>query len=238
MTPAKVLIMDSDEVDRLVEEACSDYIDDCPHCGARTHFVMISNEHYHAKNRDQYNYVVFRCKPCTKLILKVFHSKQNPYSKEQNLETDGWVEKHPKTKVNADDKFVEYVPEEVTLDYEEGLRCLSASSPRAAASMFRRSLQVALIELGADQQKDLIDQIKSTSRLTDDLKDWAHNIRIFGNWGAHPQKDKLKDIDMTKAREVREFIDEFFNYVYVMPGKVATARKAYEKTKTTNDASQ
>ena len=225
--------MGSGEINQMIDKACADFIEECPHCEARAHLVLLTNEYHLAKNGDQYNYVIFRCKPCKKLTLKVFHSEQNPYSSEQNLKTDGWVAQYPTTKTDATDKFVEFVPKSVVLDYEEGLRCLSASSPRAAASMFRRSLQDTLIQLGADQKTELIDQLKSIPRLTDDIKDWAHNIRIFGNWGAHPQKDLLKNIDMKKANEIKDFVDEFFNYVYVMPGKVAAARKTYEKPKNT-----
>lgn len=222
--------MTSAKINELINEQCADFVDDCPHCGARAHLVMVSNEYHLVNNGDQYNYIIFRCKPCKKLTLKVFHSIQNPYSRDQKLELDDWVAKYPSGKTDAQEKFVEFVPKTVISDYEEGLRCLSVSSPRAAASMFRRSLQDALIHLGANQDTELIEQIKSIPRLTDDIKDWAHNVRIFGNWGAHPQKDLLKDVDMKKAKEVRDFTDEFFNYVYVMPGKVAEARKAYEKT--------
>jgi hypothetical protein len=221
--------MKTDEINELLTNACKDFIDDCPHCGAKVHMVMIANEYHLARNGDQLNYVLFRCKPCKRINLQIYKSEQNPYSGEQNLDTKGWVAKFPSTKTEADDKFTEFVPKEVISDYEEGLRCLSSNSPKAAVSMFRRSLQDSLLNLGADENLDLIAQIKAVSKLTDDIKDWAHNIRIFGNWGAHPQKDLLKDADMEKAQEVREFIEEFFNYVYVMPGKVAAARKSYEK---------
>lgn len=91
--------------------------------------------------------------------------------------------------------------------------------------MFRRSLQNTLLNLGVDFKQDLIDQIANLKNLTPEIKDWAHNIRIFGNWGVHPQNDNLKDIDSDKANETQSFLEEFFNYVYVMPSRVAKARK-------------
>lgn len=220
--------MNSTEANTILTKLCNDFIDDCPHCGARAHLVMISNEYHATKNRDQIHYVLFRCKPCSKITLEIYKFEQNQYTNEQKLSGYGWVEKYPSTKTEADDKFIEFVPKEVISDYEEGLRCLSSNAPKAAVSMFRRSLQYSLINLGVDEKLDLINQIKAVPKLTDDIKDWAHNIRIFGNWGAHPQKDLLKDADLNKAKEVKDFIEEFFNYVYVMPGKVAAARKSYE----------
>jgi predicted PurR-regulated permease PerM len=97
--------------------------------------------------------------------------------------------------------------------------------------MFRRSLQSALLERSSNPNQDLIDQIKNASFLTQDIKDWAHNIRIFGNWGAHPQDDNLKEADESVAKEAQSFLEEFFNYVYVMPDRVAKARAPKEQKK-------
>jgi hypothetical protein len=95
--------------------------------------------------------------------------------------------------------------------------------------MFRRAIQNAMLNLGADAKIDLINQIKGVSSLTKDIQDWAQNIRIFGNWGAHPQDDNLKEIDHELALEVKDFVDQFINYVYVMPSRVASARSKHAK---------
>ncbi len=47
--------------------------------------------------------------------------------------------------------------------------------------MFRRALQNSLLILGADHKLDLIKQIESLGNLPSDIKDWTHQIRIFGN---------------------------------------------------------
>lgn len=221
--------MKSNEVDIAIGKQCADYIGICPHCGTKAHLEAFHNDNYLAKNGDQYNYITFRCVPCKKLSVQVFRSTQNPYSDEQNLRPDKWVAKFPNSETTPDEKFTEYVPSEVLSDYTEGLICLSAGANKAAVSMFRRAMQDAMINLGANQKLDLIEQIKTVSSLTQDIKDWAHNVRIFGNWGAHPQDDLLKDVTPELAQEVRELLEEFMNYVYVMPGKVGSARKRYEK---------
>lgn len=221
--------MKSSEVDEAIATNCKDFIDVCPHCGTKAHLTLVYNNHHLVKNGDQYNYVTFRCVPCKKLSLQVYRSTQNPYSDEQNLSGDKWVGKYPGTDTTPDEKYTEYVPGAVLDDYTEGLICLSSGAHKAAVSMFRRAMQDAMINLGADQKIDLIEQIKSISTLTQDIKDWAHNVRIFGNWGAHPQDDLLKDVTPELAQEVRELLEEFMNYVYVMPGKIAAARKRYDK---------
>jgi len=221
--------MGTSDIDAAINKSCQDFIGICPHCDTKAHLVMEHNDHHIARNGDQYNYITFRCKPCKKLSVRVFYSKQNPYSKEQMLEMDGWVNEFPAADSAPSEKFVEFAPESVIADYTEGLICLANGANKAAVSMFRRAIQNAMLSLGADAKKDLIDQIKGVGSLTKDIQDWAQNIRIFGNWGAHPQDDNLKEVDHELALEVKDFVDQFINYVYVMPGKVVAARDRHAK---------
>ena len=221
--------MNTEKINQAISKQCQDFIALCPHCEAKAHLELIHNDHYLGSNGDQYNYVTFRCKPCQKISLRVFRSTQNQYSKEQMLTPDDWVANYPSNDTTPSEKYVQFVPKPVIEDYTEGLVCLSSGADKASVSMFRRAIQNAMIDLGADDKLDLIDQIKNVGTLTKDIKDWAHNIRIFGNWGAHPQDDMLHDITPELATEVKDFVDEFMNYVYVMPGKVAAARERYKK---------
>lgn len=221
--------MNTQDVNQAISKQCQDFIAVCPHCETKAHLELIHNDHYLARNGDQYNHVSFRCKPCQKLSVRVFRSTQNSYSQEQMLSLDNWVAWYPANNTTPSEKYVQYAPMSVVEDYAEGLVCLSSGANRASVSMFRRAIQNAMIDLGADVKLDLIDQIKNVGTLTKDIKDWAHNIRIFGNWGAHPQDDMLHDITPELAAEVKDFVDEFMNYVFVMPGKVAAARERYKK---------
>jgi len=161
--------------------------------------------------------------PCKKLILKTFKFSRNEFNK-NNLIAVGWQDKFPKERVYMN-KFEGIVPLNALEDFNEGVVCLHNNCPRAAVTMFRRSLQSALISKGASRKQDLIEQIKNATFLTKDIKEWGYSIRIFGNWAAHPQSDNLKDVDEKIALETKLFIEEFFNYVYVMPLRVTNARK-------------
>jgi len=106
--------------------------------------------------------------------------------------------------------------------------------------MFRRALQSALVILGSNHKLDLIKQIDFLESLPIDIKDWAHQIRIFGNWGAHPDKDNLKEVDADDVTEVHDFISKFFTYMFIMPKKVELSRakrdeKLKKKTEETTD---
>jgi hypothetical protein len=217
--------MDKTQAQTRFQTALKDLIDICPQCGTQAHLKLLFSDCYSANNRDLIFFATFRCVPCEKLMLKTFRFRQNEYDVNENFTIVGWQQKFPGEEASYSNKFDGPVPTIVLEDFKEGVVCLYNKCPRAAVSMFRRSLQSALLERGANSKEDLIKQIQSASFLTQDIKDWAHSIRIFGNWGAHPQDDNLKDVDEKIAEETQSFLEEFFNYVYVMPSRVADARK-------------
>lgn len=223
--------MTTQEVNEQIEKLCKDFIDVCPHCNTKAHLELIHNDYFMARNGDQFNHITFRCKPCKKISVKVFKSTENPYSDEQMLSPDRWVSEFPSINSVPPENFIEFSPKDVIEDYSEGLACLSNGADKAAVSMFRRAIQNAMLNLGADTNKDLVNQIKDVNSLTNDIKNWAQNIRIFGNWGAHPQDDHLKAVNHELALEAKDFVDQFINYVYVMPGRVAAVRKLHRNTK-------
>jgi hypothetical protein len=103
--------------------------------------------------------------------------------------------------------------------------------------MFRRALQSSLVILGANHDLDLIKQIESLNSLPADIKDWAHQIRIFGNWGAHPDKDNLKEVDEDDVAEVYEFFEKYLVYMFIMPKKVQLSRAKREAKLKRNEQS-
>lgn len=218
--------MDLKQAQNLFATYTKDLIDSCPHCGAKVHIEMLWQDYHTYKNGNKEFYVIFRCKPCKKLILKTYIFEQNPYSGNENLEAKGWKDKYP---LSLDDELSieekEYIPDQLLLDYQEALKCKSIGANRASCAMFRRALQSSLVILGADYKLDLINQIDSLESLPKDVKDWAHQIRIFGNWGAHPDKDNLKEVDSNDVTEVHDFISKYFLYMFIMPKKVKLSRE-------------
>lgn len=221
--------MNKEQSEGFLKKAVEDFIDICPHCQSKAHLKLLFCENYTMQNGDVIFYCVFRCVPCKKLILETCKFNQNRYNSQQDLEFDGWSDKFPGEEYLSISKFEEYVPHEILEDFKEAVICLNRKCYKASVSMFRRSLQSALLELGANEGEDLVKQIKNNASITEDIKDWAHNIRIFGNWGAHPQNDNLKDVNEKIAKEVKMFLEEFFNYVYVMPSRVFAARGENKK---------
>jgi hypothetical protein len=225
--------MKTKEARDLITTHVKDLLEQCPHCGARTHIEALWNDCHQHRNGNVEFYVVFRCKPCRKLLLKTFLFEQNSYSQEQNLSVEGWSDIYPPaldTQLGPEEKT--FVPEDILHDYEEALKCQAFKANRASCAMFRRALQGALLTLGADPKLELIKQIESLSTLPGDVRDWAHQIRIFGNWGAHPDKDNLKDVDSDDVTEAHDFTSKFLLYMFIMPQKVKLSREKREKKTT------
>ena len=222
--------MNKEQTKNIMEsEVVQNFIDTCPHCGTRAHLKLLFSESYKEKSGDLIYYNIFRCVPCKSLVMETYQFDQSKYTDNEELSMGRWEDKFPTEEIVFINKFDTVIPNDVLADFKEAVVCLSNKCPKAAVAMFRRSLQSAMINLGANSSMELVDQIKNVKNLTDDIKDWAHNIRIFGNWGVHPQDDNLKDINIGLAKEVQDFLEEFFNYVYLMPNRVAKARKLNQK---------
>lgn len=228
------------EAKQFIDQNVIDKIDLCPHCGAKVHIVKLWSDYHVLNNGDTEFYIVFRCKPCSKLILKTFFFKCIQHMNNTSLEPKRWDEQFPITLDSELDKTdSELIPEDVLSDYKEALKCKSIGANRASCSMFRRALQNALVNLGANTKSDLITQINLLDRLPGDIKDWAHQIRIFGNWGAHPDEDKLKDVEPSDVEEVHDFISKLFIFMFIMPNKVAASRaKRDERLKSRTEESE
>lgn len=225
--------MDIKEAKEAMDQHVVDLIDTCPHCKARVHIEQLWNGYHQFRNKDVEFYVIFKCKPCKKLMLKTFLFEQNKYSSDINLSVSGWDEKFPLSlSDDLTDEEKIFFPKEVLNDYQEALKCQSINANRASCSMFRRALQSSLVVLGANHKLDLIKQIESLETLPSDIKDWAHQIRIFGNWGAHPDADNLKEVSPDDVSEAHDFISKFLMYMFIMPEKVKLSRaKREEKLK-------
>lgn len=145
----------------------------------------------------------------------------------------------PKDDVNTS------VPSTIAIDFSEALRCQWIDAYKACVVMCRRAVQSSALGLGAPKRKKLdqqIDFLFEKGKITEALKDFAHEVRLTGNIGAHPDKnsgqqqqeeqtaeaeddDNLEDVTPKDAEDIVEFTREYLHHVYVMPAKLL-ARKS------------
>jgi hypothetical protein len=100
--------------------------------------------------------------------------------------------------------------------------------------MSRKVVDVSTQQLlGAESNKygtiqRRIDALAGAGRLTSDLRDWAHEVRIAGNDAAHD----IAPFTPEEADELLGFTDLYLTYVYSLPGRLKERREraAAEKT--------
>jgi len=130
------------------------------------------------------------------------------------------------------------VPETIRGAYDEGMHCLGAQCPRAAAVMFRRVLEALVNDKGsaavqAAAAKNLAQGLKVMAAehvLQPTLAEWATEIRVVGNVGAH--LDPIKDVALEEARDLARLTRQLLEYVYELPARVARSRQARQAVPT------
>jgi Domain of unknown function (DUF4145) len=198
----------------------------CPHCSAMSYFGPVGTAHAEPDGRRICN--AAQCQACKEFVLVVANRNQAG-----NFPFNNLLAVYPLDK--PDDRVAEAVPSPIREDFQEALRCRWVKAYRATVTMCRRAIQSSAIALKADGDRliDQIDDLAEKRIITGPLQRMAHEVRLTGNAGAHPDKDGLNDVDEDDADDIVEFTAEFFHHVYIMPAKLETRAR---QTKNGNDA--
>ncbi|MBC7280006.1 DUF4145 domain-containing protein [Hoeflea sp.] len=92
-----------------------------------------------------------------------------------------------------------------------------------AAMAYRRTVEQAINHAHSGLSGDLvakITQLANTQVIPHQMADWAHQVRIIGNSGAHDEFVKRSEVEAARA-----FADAFLRYLIVLPDQVATRRR-------------
>ncbi len=120
----------------------------------------------------------------------------------------------------------EAIPKPVAEDWVEAHLCLGIGAYKAAAAMARRAAQGICIDKKAKPGK-LVAQIKElvqAGHLHPQLGDWADQVRLFGNTGAHPGDDSLDTVSKEDADDALAFLDQLLEWTYVASWKLQQSR--------------
>jgi hypothetical protein len=192
----------------------------CPHCAVTSLFKPVAS--YVQRTPQSASLTVVsatQCESCKQFALVIG-------------QTDG--QNHPSRLIafyplgKPRDAVDLNVPKPIANDFAEALRCQWIQAHRACVVMCRRAVQSSALQLGAKGGKliDQIDDLSKTGIITTPLKEFAHEIRLTGNDGAHPDKDGLEDVTEKDGEAIIEFTREYLHHVYVMPAKLAARRNS------------
>ncbi len=193
---------------------------ECPHCSFLAYFRPVTNGYLekHAYSETICNGA--QCESCKEYVLVVGERQPGSGIHEFSL-----IGVYPQGKPN--DQVDPAVPLEIRADFSEALRCLWVKAYKATVAICRRAIQASAFALGALGEKliDQIDDLAGKGIITQPLKEMAHEIRLTGNLGAHPDKDGLANVTERDATDMVEFAREYLHHVYVMPAKLEARRK-------------
>jgi hypothetical protein len=122
------------------------------------------------------------------------------------------------------------IPAGIQSTFDEACRAIAANCPRAGAVMARRTLEAIAADHG-ETDGPLVKRLAAlTSRglLPSTFADWAKEVRLVGNIGAH--FDLEEDVSVGDAEQLRDFIAELLNHLYILPSKLATRRANANRT--------
>ena len=196
----------------------------CPHCGDT---VALIPEHKPI-NTHGHSYFVARCPNSKRQYCDPIFAVYQPLN-------DYIQERYPIPGFKASSMH-DAIPIQIREDYAEGKRCLYVESHKAVVVMCRRVVEALACEKLSTKSKntkgttrklhDLIDLLHTEGLITKDLKDSAHELRYFGNYGAHVQDVGLDKVERQEARDVQEITWQLLYTVYVAPAKTEELRKA------------
>ena len=196
----------------------------CPHCKSNSTFTCV----FSAKgfyNGKYYPFSVWTCHYCDKGIFIKQESSQYDHVVNKNLNRE--------VIYPVDEPSIsEYIPDGISDDFIEALKCYNFSAYKACVVMTRRTIQKACLNLGADKNKKLWEQIKELNdddKLHRDLSDMATEIRHLGNDGAHPLSDNIDEVDVDDAKEILDFTQELLDDLYVRPQKIKVMKEKREQ---------
>ncbi|MCF8809656.1 DUF4145 domain-containing protein [Xanthomonas campestris pv. campestris] len=198
------------------------FVTTCPHCSAeKMTMTSVASAKYSAKIST----AMFSCGACSNILCVRFsHDRDDswvyePWNFEEALFSNNGkiLMTYPQVE---EPTCPEDVSENVRRAYLQAIDNAARSNNDAAAAMFRKALDISTREL--DQQlanknlKPRIDALFNAGRLTSDLKDWAHQIRLDGNEGAHDEEELTPD----QIRQLARFTELFLIYTFTLPAAV------------------
>lgn len=193
----------------------------CPFCETKGNFERVFHCHNTKPNgKKSLNYEVYQCKACTNHVLVFWSANENktlprysflmlPYQKDDFAPNTEW-------------------PEGIQKTWSDLKKCMQNELYEPAAMTARSLLQRIFRDMGSTEEKlvKAIDKLCEERKLSEAMKDWAHELRLLGNKAAHAKPDT--EIDPQDVKDVVSYIDFLLEYLYTLPIRITQYRSRIE----------
>jgi hypothetical protein len=213
----------------------------CPHCSTSVKFEWNYGSPIKKVGKQGYFIIYDTCPNCEDSVIYYSlcnYNNEKGYSaisiRKGTNEMDIVSEELIYPRRNNYQQF-EIIPEKYFEDYEESLRVLTAS-PKAAAALSRRLLQLILRDEYGIKKRSLSDEIEAFINLDGiptHLTDAIDAIRQIGNLAAHPIKNtntgEIVAVEPGEAEWLIEVIEALFDFCFIQPIKLKQRREELNK---------
>ena len=208
-----------------------EYLVSCPKCNTRTVAVPITQLSEDVPPWDGI-FVVVNCKVCYENILIHHEWDQNDTSRFRKTNKVLWPS--PGREMSSK------IPESLRLEHKEARSCFNSAAYTATVVMVRRTLEGVCAENGVKRQPLIraLQQMQSDGLIEGRLLEWAQELRVLGNDGAHFTGRRVSREDAQDALALAEAI---LDYLYVFSAQFAEfkqRRNGRNSDQTTEDAAK
>lgn len=199
-------------------------IRDCPHCGGAK---MALKCHYAVQRAEEPLLwcAFFICPGCWHPLAGLLHNRERKSPMELlDLNSAGFIVFGLYPEVIALAAPL-HAPESVSLRWIEAEKNFRQNNRISAAAMYRSALEIATKTVAEESEKKLkliyrIDSLAQRHRITDAMKDWAHQVRVGGNDALHDEEIPTE----AEVTQLRLFTEMTLKYLFELPGEVEARR--------------
>ncbi|MDF2819897.1 MAG: hypothetical protein K0R15_338 [Clostridiales bacterium] len=121
-------------------------------------------------------------------------------------------------------KLSEDIPSTIIDVYAEAVTTYYAQAPRATAVMLRRTIEAIVVYFGEEKGAlaQRLQMLSDRNILQPSLADWAKEVRLVGNQGAH--FDPAEMVSMDDVTQLILFVQELMKYLFTLPAELLRRR--------------
>jgi hypothetical protein len=214
---------------------------ECPHCGSEKIGFQVLAQHKRLSSlviqgtKQTAWYVPAVCKHCEGPVIAIYmhYERATPEHRSPSdcpSDPTRWgYTLGPVFPAPKPNRVPDHLPEGLPHVFQQAANGLRRGDWDASGAMSRKTVDVATKDLMKDVAKQIrdlaprIDALANAGRLTEDLRKWAHHVRLGGNDATHDEDPFTKE----EAEELLDFTELFLIYVYTLPGKMKEKMKPH-----------
>jgi hypothetical protein len=194
----------------------------CAFCGEKGNYETV--QHLERKKpgstRKMLNYDTLKCGHCGNYIFVFWSASSHRFGHNamHDYQVLPWY--------RSTSTYPKHWPEDVGNYWVEARRSIEGKNWTAAALMARSAVQLVARSHDATGKnlKDEIDDLAAKGLILPSMKEFAHEVRVLGNEGTHPQPG-AKGTSEKDAKDVVEFLSFLMTVMYSLPKQIEDYRE-------------